>query len=195
MKKKRMALSCSKKLSALFYGTTTKHKVIFYCFSCLHSLRTENKLKTHQKICKNKDFCGAVMPSEMDEILEFIQSMKSDKLPFIIYANIKSLVKKVDGCANNPENSSVKKIGEHIPCGYSLSTISEFDQIEDKPTLYRGKDCMKKVCTSLSEHAKNIIDFEKKKMLPLTKEELKSHQDAKLCHTCGKRILKRLSKT
>ena len=28
-------------------------------------------------------------------------------------------------------------------------------------------------CSSLSEHAKNIIDFEKKKMLQLTKEELK----------------------
>ena len=46
---------------------------------------------------------------------------------------------------------------------------------------------MKKFCTSLREHAKNIIDFEKKKMLPLTKEELKSHQDAKVCYICGKK--------
>ena len=30
---------------------------------------------------------------------------------------------------------------------------------------------MKKFCESLREHAKDIIDFEKKKMLPLTKEE------------------------
>ena len=37
---------------------------------------------------------------------------------------------------------------------------------------------MKKFCESLREHRKNIIDFVKKKMLPLTKEELKSHQDA-----------------
>ena len=34
---------------------------------------------------------------------------------------------------------------------------------------------MKKFCESLREHTKNIIDFEIKKMLPLTKEELKSH--------------------
>ena len=52
-----------------------------------------------------------------------------------------------------------------------------------------------KVFTSLREHAKNIIDFEKKKILPSTKEELKSHQDAKVCYICGKRILKKLSKT
>ena len=38
---------------------------------------------------------------------------------------------------------------------------------------------MKKFCT-LREHAKNI-NFEKKKKLLLTKEELKSYQDAKVC--------------
>ena len=52
---------------------------------------------------------------------------------------------------------------------------------------------MKKFCTYLSEHAKHIIDFEKKKMLPLTKEELKSHH-AKVCYICGKRIIKKFAK-
>ena len=32
---------------------------------------------------------------------------------------------------------------------------------------------MKKFCESLREHGKNIIDFQKEKMLPLTKEEQK----------------------
>ena len=32
-------------------------------------------------------------------------------------------------------------------------------------------------------------------MLMLTKEELKSHQDAKVCYVCEKRILKNLSKS
>ena len=43
-----------------------------------------------------------------------------------------------------------------------------------------------KKCDSLTEHAKNVILFEKKKMLPLTKEELKSYQEGKLCYVCGK---------
>ena len=42
-----------------------------------------------------------------------------------------------------------------------MSTIWGFDQLEDKHVLYRRKDCMKKFCTSLREHAKSIIDFEK----------------------------------
>ena len=108
--------------------------------------------------------------------------MKSDKMPYIIYADMESLIKKIDGCANDPENSSTTNIGEHIPCGYSISTIWAFDHIENKHTLHRGKDCMKKFCKSLREHTKNIIDFEKNKMSTLTKEELKSHQDVKVLH-------------
>ena len=56
--------------------------------------------------------------------------MKSDKMPYIVYADIESLTKKIDGCANNQENSLRTKISEHIPGGYSMSTIWEFDQIE-----------------------------------------------------------------
>ena len=32
-------------------------------------------------------------------------------------------------------------------------------------------------------------------MLPLTNEKLESNQDAKVCYICGKRILKKLSKS
>ena len=71
-----------------------------------------------------------------------------------------------------------------------MSTIWAFDNIENKHILYREEDFMKKFFTSLREHATNVINLEKKKMLPLTKEELKSHQDANVCCICGKRILK-----
>ena len=53
------------------------------------------------------------MPSEKD-ILEFNQYMKSDKMPYIVYVDIESLIKKIDGCANNPEKSLTTKIGEYI---------------------------------------------------------------------------------
>ena len=46
---------------------------------------------------------------------------------------------------------------------------------------------MKRFCESLRDHEENIIDFEKKKMLPLTKEELNPHQDAKVCYICEKK--------
>ena len=56
----------------------------------------------------------------MNNVLEFNQYMKSDKMPYIIYADMQSLLKKIDGCVNNPENSSTTKIGGHFPFGYSI---------------------------------------------------------------------------
>ena len=35
---------------------------------------------------------------------------------FMLTLNLE--VKKIDGFANNPENSSTMKINDHIPCGY-----------------------------------------------------------------------------
>ena len=63
------------------------------------------------------------MPSEKDNILELNQYIKSGKMPYVIYADIKSLITKINRCANNPENSPRTKTREHIPCGYSMSTI------------------------------------------------------------------------
>ena len=51
--------------------------------------------------------------------------------------------------ANNIESSSTTKIVQHIPCGDLMSTIREFSNIENKRTLYRGKDCVKKICESI----------------------------------------------
>ena len=90
-----MSLSCSKKkISALLYKKTSKHHGGFYCSNCLHSLRTENKLKSHEKVSKNKDFYGNVVPAEKDNISKSNQNMKSDKVPYIIYGDIEFLIKK-----------------------------------------------------------------------------------------------------
>ena len=58
--------------------------------------------------------------------------MNLDKIPYIIYADFESLIKKIDWYADNPENFPIAKIREHIPCGYSMSTICSFDHVENK---------------------------------------------------------------
>ena len=184
-----------KELSALLHRITSKNNGDFYCLNYLHSFRTENKLKYHEKLCKNKDLCGIIMPSEKHKILQFDQYMKSDIMSYIIYADIESLIRKTDECANNPEKSSTMKIDNHIPYEYSMSKISGFDHIVNKHTFDSGKDCIKKFCNSLREHAKTIIDFEKKKKkLALTKTELKSHRYSKACYICGRKIHKKFAK-
>ena len=53
---------------------------------------------------------------------------------------------------------------------------------------------MKKFCTSLREHATSIMNFEKKKMLPFIKRELKLHQNARRCYIAKKDSQKSLLK-
>ena len=83
-----------------------------------------------------------MMPSKDTKILEFNQYQKSDKTLFVIYANLKCLIEKIDGCKNNPENSSTTNIGEHISSGFSMSAISQFKSIENKHDVHRAKNCM-----------------------------------------------------
>ena len=73
--------------------------------------------------------------------------------------------RKIDGCKNDPENSSAIKVGKHILSGFSMSTISSFRSIENKHYVYTGKDCMNKFCESLTEHAKKKINFLKKEII------------------------------
>ena len=47
--------------------------------------------------------------------------------------------------------------------------------VQNKEDLNRGKGYIKKFCKSLKEHSAETINFVKKKMIPLTKKELKSH--------------------
>ena len=107
-----------KKLSALLRTITSKNNGDFYYLNCLHSFRTKNKLDSHKKVCDNKDFCNVIMPSEDTKILEFNQYQKSDKAPFIIYGDLECTIDKIDGCKNNPENSSTTKVSENIPSGF-----------------------------------------------------------------------------
>ena len=43
---------------------------------------------------------------------------KSVKVLFVIYANIESILEKLDTCHNNPEKSSTEKVNKNIVCGY-----------------------------------------------------------------------------
>ena len=76
----------------------------------------------HKKICENKDFCSAKMPSKDTKTLAFNQYQQSDKVQFNIYADLECLIEKIDRCKNSPENwsttSTISPTSEHIPEGF-----------------------------------------------------------------------------
>ena len=99
-----------KKLSALLREITSKNNVDFYCLNSFHSFRTKKKLESHTRVCENKDFCNVIMSSEDTKILEFNQNKKSDKAPFIIYADLEWIIERLIDAKIILKNSSRTKV-------------------------------------------------------------------------------------
>ena len=181
-----------KNLPGLLRGITSTHKEDFYCLNCFRSYRTKNKLEAHKKIWENHDCCNVEMPTKDNNIIKYNQGEKSIKLPFVVYADLECLLEKMSTCQNNPKESSTTEINKHTPSGYSSFTHCSFDKTKNKLILppHRGKDCMKKFCKDLREHATKIINYGKKKMIPLTKEEKIYHNEQEICYICKKEFHK-----
>ena len=126
------------------------------------------------------------MPTKDNNIIKYNYGEKSMKVPFIMYADLECLLEKMSTCINNPNESSTTKINKHTPSGYSIFTSCSFDELKSKLNYYRGKDCMKKFCKDLKEQATRIINYEKKKIIPLTKEEKINYNDQQICYICKK---------
>ena len=85
-----------KSLSALFRGITSSNNGDFYCLNCFHSYRTLNKLKRHERVCNNHDYCHVDMPQEGINTLKYHHGGKSLRVPFMIYADLEGLLKNIN---------------------------------------------------------------------------------------------------
>ena len=62
------------------------------------------------------------MPKKDNKILKYSHGEKSMKVPLTIYADLESLLEKMNTCRNNLKKSLTTKINKHSPSGYSLFT-------------------------------------------------------------------------
>ena len=58
------------------------------CLNCFHSYTTKIKLKKHEGVSKDHDFCDIIMPDEDNKILKHDPGEHSLKVPFIIYGDL-----------------------------------------------------------------------------------------------------------
>ena len=92
-------------LSRLLRGIKSNHNGHFYCLNYFHSYRTDNKLKKHENVCNEHDYCYPEIPTEDNKTLEYNHGQKSLKVPFIIYFDLESILPKMLLFQNNPEKS------------------------------------------------------------------------------------------
>ena len=98
-----------KSISGLLRGITLNHNGDFYCLNCLDSYRTKSKLKKHEKICKNHDFCHLKMRDAESDILQSKPGKKSLEHVFVIYADLECLFLKMNTWNNNNNHIQQQK--------------------------------------------------------------------------------------
>ena len=118
-----------KKLSALLRRITSTYHGWFLFFILLQ--QQKKKLEFHKNIHENKDFSDIIMSSDDNKMLQFKQYHKSDKAPFIFYADLECTIEKIDGCKINPENLSSTKVSKYSSSGFSMSIIPSFRGTEN----------------------------------------------------------------
>ena len=137
----------SKQISAHKEGT-------HLCFRCLNSFWSHKSLEKHWEYCHNQEAVKINMP-EKGTMLRFKHHERSEKVPFVIYADTEALIKSIQNCEPNPESSYTKKYQKHKPISFSYY-IKCFDDNVYEPKLrnYTGEDAMKKFVEWIEEDVK-----------------------------------------
>ena len=177
-----------KNMSRLVVSQTNKHKgVIFICDRCLNHFKTEKSLKAHEEYC-NTNECTKINMPEKGSGLFFKELWKSQRVPFIIYADTESLLKPLQSCESNPEQKYTHKYQKHEPISFSYY-IKCFDDnvLNLKPRTYTGEDAMQKFVEWIEEDVKHIANIPDVDMI-IGKEEAKRYNEETVCWICGKEL-------
>ena len=93
-------------LSRLLRRIKSNHHGNYYCMNCLYPFRAESKLKSHENVCEDHDYCHMTMPGEDNNIFKYNQEKKTLKAPFAIYTDTDLLLEKIHRSDNNTRKSS-----------------------------------------------------------------------------------------
>ena len=100
---------------------------------CLNPFWCEQSLNKHLEYCSNHEAVIIEMPKK-DDILKFKNYYKGEKVPFMIYADMESLLNPIQSCEPNPQSSYTKKYQKHQPISYNKYMGDKFNSSE--PSKY-----------------------------------------------------------
>ena len=119
---KKLHFLAVKILSAFLRGITSNHNGDFYCLNCFHSYSTENKLKKHEKVCNDHDYCYVKMLDEFNKILKYNQPWKKvTKSSSYYLCWLREFAwKNIFMLSDFEKSYTEKKNNKHTPSGYSI---------------------------------------------------------------------------
>ena len=135
-----------KSLSRLLSSQNTKHKgKEYFCMNCSQGFKEESSRDEHIGYCIDNESVKVEMPHK-NPTVQYSDGQFQFKVPFIMYADFKSILEPIQGLGNDPRISSIRGINNHVPSGWCIPSESAYGRVENPLRLYRGEDCVKKFC-------------------------------------------------
>lgn len=157
----------------------------FLCHRCLNHFSTDSLLQKHIVRCKNVNTGLVTMPDESNNCVEFKNFSYQENVPFVIYADLESILEK---CENpNERYCNTSTYQKHTPFSVAYYLKCSYDDALSKFRLYRGKDCICWFVNQLQQiaaWAHNI--FESIVPMNLSNEQMMNFSKSTHCHICNK---------
>ena len=181
-----------KSLSALLRSQQQSNNHVHYCKRCLKGYSSEHVLDKHVEHCKGTPGrpTRIEMPERGKNTLKFQQFNRQAPVPWVMYFDFESIIRKHVTCINNLEISSTTKAAAHVPCGFSLIAVRS-DGHYKGPFLYRGEDCIEVFLKTIQE-LESVIreELEEKKPITMTRNDWAAFNTARRCYICKKELVR-----
>ena len=137
------------------YNITNHKEEKHFCMHCLQHFSTNEILEKHKEDRMVINGRQAVrMPSEKGKWMRFLDFKKRLGVPFVVYADFESIVKRVD----NPKGVKTQQYQKHRACGYALKVGCCYSSEFSKPVeVYRGEDATRRFIERVLELKKEIM--------------------------------------
>ena len=113
-RKHYVAIKC---LSRLLSSKNTNHKEKeYFCMNCLQGFKEESSRDKHLDYCISNESVKVEMPHK-NPIVQYSDGQFQFKVPFIMYADFKSIPQPIQGPVNNLTICSTRCINDHVPSG------------------------------------------------------------------------------
>ena len=175
-----------------FMFDKTKHNERkHFCMRCLQCFSSDRVLKTHEPNCIKVNGTQAIkMPDKDNNILGFSGHHKQQPVPFVIYADVEAITKKIQGCQPDEKKSFTEVYQEHSCCSFGYKVVCHYDDRYTKPLqTYRGEKPIFKFLEKMLEeveYCKGIVKDHFNKPLAMTEQDIKDFESANKCHICDK---------
>ena len=132
------------------------------------------------------------MPKVGENKMAFNNYYKQMKVPYVVYADFECVLRKINTCKPDNNQSFTLKMEKHEPCGFSYLVVRSDGQTFG-PFIYKGEDVVFVFLTFLQNHEREMReDMASKSPLVMTNEDWQKHRNATECLICNKSLVKDL---